>query len=259
MPRDILELHASRRLVHWGAPLLRPESAMTIILSTQRLFAIAAVTGAALLAGCASFNSVSSTVATFGAWPAGQAPGTYAFDRLPSQDANPQRQQSLENAAAQALSVAGFRPAPEGTKPAVTIQIGARTERFEASPWDDPFWFSGRRRFGYGPGAGFGHYGPYGFAGYHRGYWGAWPPEPDVYLHEVGLLIRDAETGKPLYEARASSDGISDGGDRLLAAMFDASLREFPHTEGKAHTVVVPLPMVPSAVAPPVAASTPAA
>ena len=110
---------------------------MTILHRTRQLLSVAALAGAALLAGCASLNSVDTSVATFGAWPADTAPGTYAFDRLPSQERNPQRQQSVENAAAQALAGAGFRPAAEGTKPAVMIQLGVRTERFEQARYDE--------------------------------------------------------------------------------------------------------------------------
>jgi hypothetical protein len=230
---------------------------MTRIKTPQRFLAIAAVASAALLAGCASLHSVDTSVATFGAWPADAAPGTYAVERLPSQQANPQRQQSIENAAAQALAGAGFKPAAEGAKPAVIVQIGARIQRFEASPWDDPFWFSGRHRFGY-PGPWMGPYGPYGWGGFRHGYWGGWP-QPDVYLREVGLLIRDGATGKPLYETRASSDGTTDGGDRLLAAMFDASMKDFPQANAKVHNIRVELPMVPSAAAPDPAASAPSA
>jgi hypothetical protein len=224
---------------------------MTFLKTTQRALSIAAVAGATLLAGCAAMNSVDSSVATFGTWPADRTPGTYAFDRLPSQEANPQRQQAIENAAAQALATAGFRPAADGARPAVTIQIGARIERFEASPWDDPFWFRGRGRFGY-PGAWGGpFYGPGdGFYGRRGGPWAPWPAQPDVYLHEVALLIRDGETGKPLYETRASTDGHYDGGDRMLAAMFDASLKDFPHANEKAHNVRTDLPLVPSAATP---------
>lgn len=226
---------------------------MTIIQSTRRLVALAALCGAALIAGCASLRSVDTSVATFGAWPADTAPGTYAFDRLPSQEKNLQRQQALENAAAQALAVAGFRPAADGAKPAVMIQIGARIERFEQAPWDDPFWWGGPRRFGYGGwGAPYGAYGPWGpwggYGGLRRGVWAPFPPQPDVYQREVALLIRDASTGKALYETRASSDGYSDGGDRVLAAMFDASLKDFPRTDDRAHNVRVELPPVPSAM-----------
>ena len=232
---------------------------MNFIHHVQRLTCVAALAGAALLAGCAGISAVDTSVATFGAWPADIAPGTYAFDRLPSQQANPQRQQSLENAAAQALAVAGFRPAAEGAAPSVMIQIGARTERFEQAPWDDPFWWGGPRRFGYGGWVGPGPWGPWGPYGFRRGIWAPYPPQPDIYLHEVALLIRDAGTGKALYETRASTDGYSSGGDRLLAAMFDASLKDFPRTNDKAHNVRVMLPMVPAAPGAAPAASAPAA
>ena len=125
------------------------------------------VAGAALLAGCASFHTVSSSVATYGTWPADMAPGTYTFDRLPSQQANLQRQQSLEAAAAQALGSAGFRPAAEGDKASVTVQLGARIERYEVSPWNDPYW-------GYW-GVGFHHHGYPGWYGpgwYGPGWYG---------------------------------------------------------------------------------------
>jgi hypothetical protein len=223
---------------------------MSTLSTIRRAGATGAVALAALLAGCASLNSVRSTVATYGTWPADTRPGTYAFERLPSQDANPKRQLSLENAAAQALATAGFQPAAEGAKSDVTVQIGARIERFEASPWDDPLWFPGRRHFGgWGPGPGpwFAPYGPYYGGGPYGPYWRPWGPGSDQYLREVALLIRDSASGKPLYEARANNDGITEGGDRLLSAMFIAALSDFPRAEAKAHDVVVPMTAVPSA------------
>ncbi len=232
---------------------------MTMIHRIRRLASAAALASAALLAGCAAMNSVDTSVATFGDWPAGLTPGTYAFDRLPSQQKNPQRQQSMENAAAMALANAGFRPAADGAKPAVMVQLGVRTERFEQAPWDDPFWWGGPRRFGYGGWVGPGPWGPWGPYGFHRGLWAPFPPQPDVYLHEVALLIRDANSGKALYETRASSDGYSSGGDRLLAAMFDASMKDFPRSDDRPHNVRVELPLVPSAMPPAPAASVPTA
>jgi len=242
--------------VQFGAGIGTRESVMSITTLPQRLVSAAVLAAAALLSGCAAMRSVDTSVATFGAWPADAAPGTYAFDRLPSQERNPQRQQAVENAAAQALAGAGFRPAPDGAKPAVMVQIGARTERFEQSPWDDPFWWGGPRRFGYAGWPGYGPYGPWGPYGVRHGLWAPFPTEPDVYLHEVALLIRDANTGKALYEARASSDSYSAGGDRLLAAMFGAAMKEFPRTSDQPHSVRVELQPVPPAA--PVAASAPA-
>lgn len=221
---------------------------MTLIRIPHRFAAVACIAGAALLAGCASFHTVSSSVASYGSWPANMTPGTYTFDRLPSQQANLARQQSLEAAAAQALGAAGFRPAADGDKPAVTVQVGARIERFEADPWDDPFWAGGwRHRYGYP-----GWYGPYGpgpgpWGWGRRGFWGPGYFPQDVFEREVALLIRDAATGKPLYETRAANDGNTDGGNRMLAAMFDASMRDFPGSNEKPHDIVVDLTMVPPA------------
>jgi hypothetical protein len=230
---------------------------MITIETTQRLLSLACLAAATLLAGCAGMHTLDTSVANFGAWPADVTPGTYAFERLPSQEANQARQQLVENAAASALATAGFTPAADGTKPAVTIQVGARIQHFEPSPWDDPFWWGGpyHYRYGYGYGYGWygrygGWYGPWGPYGWHHGYWGPYAYPTDVYLREVALLIRDASTGKPLYETRASSDSYADGGDRLLAAMFDASMKDFPRTNDQAHNVRVELPPVPSATPP---------
>jgi hypothetical protein len=213
----------------------------------------------ALLAGCAGLHVVGSTVASYGSWPDGAAPDTYAFDRLPSQQADPARQQAIEAAAAQALADAGFRPAADGAKASVTVQVGARVERFESDPWNDPFWSPGLHRYGYP-----GWYRPWGPGPYghfrHGGFWGPGPylPEPDFYEREVALLIRDAATGKPLYETRASSSGNLNGGPRLLAAMFDAAMKDFPQAVPQPHDVGVDLRTVPPLLDVPVPAAAPA-
>jgi len=155
--------------------------------------------------------------------------------------------------------MAGFRPAQEGAKPDVMVQIGARTERFQQAPWDDPFWWGGPRRWGYAGWTPYGPYGPWGPYGYRHGIWAPFPPQPDIYVQEVALLIRDASSGKALYETRASTDGYGSGGDRVLAAMFDASMKDFPRTNDRPHTVRVELPMVPPAAPASLAASAPSA
>ena len=62
-------------------------------------------------------SSVSSEVSSHGDWPAGRAPGTYAFDRLPSQQALAAAGRACEAARARALLKAGFQPAAEGQAP----------------------------------------------------------------------------------------------------------------------------------------------
>ena len=190
---------------------------------------LAAGAAAATLAGCAGVPTLSSEVATYGEWPQGQAPGTYAFERLPSQQARPQQQDTLEAAARPALEAAGFKPAAAGSEPQVLVQLGARVTVADRSPWEDPLWWPGS-----------------------FGYWrsGPWPGpswrlglrvEAPRFDREVAVLLRDRVTGRPLYEARASNDGYSMGSAALLAAMFAAALKDFPVTGLNPRTVVVPL------------------
>jgi hypothetical protein len=182
---------------------------------------MALLCSAALLAGCAALNTVTSDVTTFSEWPQGRAPTTYAFERLPSQKANAQRQASLETAAAAALGKAGFKAAADAAQADVVVQVGARVSRTEISPWDDPLWW----RWGaggywrspawrYGPRSAF-------YGGLHADWY-------TRYERNVALLLRDRATNTPLFEAHAQTEGGSVGDAALLGAMFEAALQGFP-------------------------------
>ena len=186
-----------------------------------------------LLAGCSGVRSLSSEVQTFGEWPAGRAPGTYAFDRLPSsQTPSPKAAdaEKLENVAALALKKAGFQAAPEGQLPDLLVQVGARTQASQRNPWDEPLWWHG--------GVGFWRVSPW-----HGASWNAnLRFESARYDRSVGLLLRDRATGKPLYEAQASSSGNSNTSPALLGAMLEAALSDFPKANPAVHTVTVVMP-----------------
>lgn len=176
----------------------------------------------AALGGCAGMNQLSSDVSTFSQWPAQRKPGTYTFERLPSQRANPDQQRTLEDAAARAMESAGFTAAADARSADVSVQLGARVNAQERSPYDDPFWWRGglyhshfdrpHRAGGFGFGLGFG-YGSSSLPNYER---------------EVAVLIRDKKSGEPLYEARATNDGGSPSINSLLGAMYEAALKDFP-------------------------------
>jgi hypothetical protein len=184
---------------------------------------------AAALAGCAAISSVTSEVSSFGEWPAGRAPGTYAFERLPSQQQRAAEADALEAAARTALAKAGFKPVAEGAQPDVTVQVGARTTRTEVVPWDDPLWFRG----------GFGYWrrGPWAGPGWSASIYAS----PPRYDREVALLIRDRTSGKPLFETRASNESGSPGSGAVTAAMFQAAMLDFPKTGLNPRRVNVPL------------------
>jgi hypothetical protein len=198
-------------------------------------------------AGCASVPSVTSEVASFGEWPAGRAPGRFAFDALPSQRATPEAAEALarlEAAARAALEQAGFGAAMAGERPDVLVQLGQRSARvLVPGPWDDPLWWRG----GFGPwrtGAWVGTpWGPVparpgwpGWTGWHGAGWS------DVrWEREVALLLRDAASGRPLYEARAATSSVVRGDDEQAAALFRAALSGFPAAAAGPRRVTVPL------------------
>lgn len=174
---------------------------------------------AAALASCAALNQVSSEVTTYSDWPADRKPGRYAFERLPSQKANAQRQGELEAAAAKALEKAGFAAAPDAAQADVIVQIGARISRTEISPWDDPLWW----RWG----------GGYWRSPYWRGprshfYGGLHADWYSRYERNVAVLLRDRGSNAPLFEAHAQTEGGTSGDTALLGAMFEAALQDFP-------------------------------
>ena len=187
-----------------------------------------AALAAAALTACTGMSTVTSDVSSFGQWPAARKPGSYAFERLPSQQAQAEQQAKLEDAARGALEKAGFTPVPEGQTPDITVQIGARVTRYTSVPWDDPFWWRGSYWHGrpwYGPRWGFG-------MSYTANM---------QYEREVAVLLRDRQSGQPLYEARASSEGNYSASPEILSAMFEAALKDFPTPAISPRRVSVPV------------------
>lgn len=190
-----------------------------------------AVAGAMLLlAGCAAFDSLTVFVSSSGEWPAARQPGSYAFERLPSQQAQAEDTAALEAAARGALLRAGFTPAEPGQEPEVLVQVGARDRLIGFQVWDDPLWWRG--------GFGSWRHGPW--MGPYWG-WSGWHQVPR-FEREVALLIRERSDGRPLFETRAATEGYPSPGPRTLAAMFDAALMDFPRQGLNPRRVVVTLP-----------------
>lgn len=182
------------------------------------------------LGGCAGLATLHSEVSTFGDWPAGRQGGTYAIERLPSQQAQAERQSRLEEAARPALEAAGFRAAAPGAEPDVLVQLGLRSTRIETSPWADPLWWRG--------GVGAWRYGPW-----IGPRWSPFALDDSIRVdREVALLIRDRASGKPLYEARATSTSHAGSlAPGTLRALFEAALKDFPATGINPREVRVPL------------------
>lgn len=185
----------------------------------------------ALLSGCAVLNQVASEVSSYGDWPAERKPGSYAFERLPSQQDQAQESDRIEAAAALALQRAGFTPVNAGQAPDVLVQVALRTHAVGVQPWDDPLWWRG--------GFGYWHHGPWLSPRWSLSMRSNIPR----YEREVALLMRERTSGKPLFEARASNQGNTQTSEAVTAAMFAAALKDFPQRGINPRRVVVALPL----------------
>ncbi len=185
-----------------------------------------ALAAVATLSACSGPYTIRSEVTSFGSWPEGRQPGTYAFERLPSQQQD-SRQVELEEAARAALEKAGFKPAADAKSADVLVSLGIRVAAQDRAPWDDPLWWRWHTNVNYW------RYGPY------------WRPLPRYqmmdrrYDRDVALLLRDRASSEPLYEARASNDGLTQGDPDMISAMFEAALSDFPKARPEPHAVAV--------------------
>jgi hypothetical protein len=185
-----------------------------------KIISLSTLALALTLTGCATPRSLDSDVSTYSQWPAERKPSTYTFERLPSQQARGEEQQTLENAARGPLEAAGFTPAVDAAAADVSVQLGARISSGARWPYESPIWWQGglfHRRGAFGYSIGFG--GPlFGFR---------WA-EPASYDREVAVLVRDRQSGQAVFEARASNNSNSASFNSVMPAMFAAALKDFP-------------------------------
>ena len=167
-----------------------------------------------LLSGCATSYLLDNQVQSFSGLPALPANPTFRFERLPSQQAQPEQNQ-LEALADPALFKAGLRR--DDAAPRYSVLVSARVQRV-LSPWADPW--------GGGWGGGFGFYG----AGIGFGYGAPFPRmEQPWYQREVAVIVREVGSSRVVFESRAANDGPWWDSSSVLPAMFEAALQGFPN------------------------------
>lgn len=194
---------------------------------------------ALILSACAGLQEVRSTVSSYGNWPEGRQPGAYVFERLPSQQSQPQEQAMLEAAAEPALATAGFRKVDDAKQADVTVQVAAQAlvqHRQRYDPW-----------YPYGP------YNPY-FGPWRPGFGGWWGSggrggisismamEPPYVQMQVDVLIRDRRNNQVLYETHAAHEHVGSPIDALYPFLFEAALKDFPRQAVSPRTVTIPVP-----------------
>lgn len=186
------------------------------------------------LAACTGPYMVSSEVSTFGSWPEGRKPGSFSFERLPSQQqpgASLEAQIKVENSARAALLKAGLSEAADAKSADVLVSLGSRSSAQDRAPWDDPLWWRWQGSYNY-----------WRYGGLSRGGVTIYHPSDLLdrrFERSVAVLLRDARTSEPLYEARASNEGMTQGDPQLAGALFEAALSEFPKVRPEPHRVTV--------------------
>ena len=127
-------------------------------MSTRRsaLIGLTAIAAAALSA-CSGPYHVAADAKSFGQWPDGRAAGTYAFDRLPSQQGN-KRQDELKPPPA-ARWKTGFKPAADARAPTCSSPRRPHPSAYDPPPgtttvvalarWPDVWRYVGPYRAGW--------------------------------------------------------------------------------------------------------------
>ena len=187
------------------------------------------------LTGCASVHLIDSDVLSVAAVPPGMRlqGAKYRFERLPSQVNNPEAGVAEQQAQA-AMTAVGLVRDDAGAQ--ISVLVNFAGTQYLADPWGRPLppgWtpfgdiFIGSglgSRVGLGVGMGM-----------------RFPP-PTHYHREVGLIMRDLQTGQVVYETRASHDGPWRDNATIFATLFQAAMANFPNPPAGPRRVNIELP-----------------
>lgn len=180
------------------------------------------LTFAVLAAGCAGSGARTAAidVTAFATWGAASLPltgSTYRFERLPSQLAASVQTQQVEDVVHHVLSAKGFQYVPAPAAARYSVQVSTSVQQVAGMggyPYGPTIGISGGSGGISGAGIGFGF--PIG---------GSASTE---FRTELLVLVRNLQTNSVVYETRAYSQDGYPGDSRVLAAMADSALKDFP-------------------------------
>lgn len=174
------------------------------------------------LMGCSGMRLIDSEVlaqAAPGADTLLRAGSRYRYERLPSQQSEPGRQQALEQAADLALARLGLRAVGQDQQAELGVMLSVQSATWVRDDEGNLFpagQGGPRMRIGIGLGtAGSGL--------------ALSMPLTYLYRHQLVLLMRDLRSGQIAYETRAWHEGPWPDREALLPVMLDAALQGFPN------------------------------
>ncbi len=185
----------------------------------------AALTGVAVLGtlglqGCSTLGQLSTEVSSHGQWPVTLKTPRYAFERLPSQQAQAEQQARVEAAAEPELAARGFVKVASADQADVLVQVAMQT-RLISSYRDDPYYrpYDGRL---------FGNVSIGGMWGGRSGIGLGLNFDAPRSVMQVSVLMRDRRAGQIVYETSASHQQAGMASESLMPLLFRAALMDFP-------------------------------
>ena len=150
-----------------------------------------------------------------------EGPFSFRFERLPSQKADAQTQERLEEMALPVLAQKGL--VPDTLAPRFTLELRMAVDAINQSSPFHAHW---------------------GFGTIGSGLWsqpGSVGLEPTRYRYSVHLLLRDAASKTVVFESTATHEGPWSDRAAVLPAVLLAALQDFPQGSDKARRVLIDL------------------
>jgi hypothetical protein len=210
------------------------------------------------LSACSSVRLIDSQVSAFSSTPAWPADARYTFGRLPSQQAQPERQAQLEDMAETALRKVGAVRSGNGmvadaavvgagaaNTTAATATATATASANPAKPTHIVQLTVRSQEVAPSSGFGFSLLEPdYVVAGngrliplYHRAHISS-----PLYQREVSIVLRHIGTNAVVFESKAVNENPWPDTDAILPALLDAALQGFPNPPSGVRRVAVEIP-----------------
>ena len=197
--------------------------------------ALAAIVFAVIsLTGCGSMRLVDTEVRSFATPPPVPAGATYRFERLPSQQADPGRQDKIEAMAQQALTQVGLIRDDRAPSHSVQVTYGMKIDAH--APWErpEPLGFNLGWGIGWGGRGGsvmLGGGAPFGYLATSPYYW-----------RQVSVVMRSLSTNQVVFESHATHDGRWADTEAVLPALFEAALKGFPNPPAGVRRINIEIP-----------------
>jgi len=175
------------------------------------------------LAGCGTTRLIDSQVSSFtttAELPA-EGPFSFRFERLPSQQADAQAQDRLEEMALPVLAQKGL--VPDALAPRFTLELRMAVDVINQSGPFHAYW---------------------GFGTIGSGLWsqpGSMGLEPTRYRYSVHLLLRDAASKAVVFESTTQHEGPWSDRAAVLPAVLLAAVQDFPQGSYKVRRVLIDL------------------